>query len=412
MTFVNFPKEPTSENDSELVTLGSLLGPALDRAERRRSGDEKPIPVPWPAYADALGGGLWPGAHYIVSGTGVGKSQMTIQMALGAAKAGVPTVYIGLELEEMQIAMRVLGEQTGLRWSKLYLGRCNELDIARARTAAASLDGLPFFCDFAPARGWPASRLAELCKSVRKQYPSGPLLVVLDYLQLVGDEPSAGFERRPDLRERISDAAVKARNVARRFDASVVLISSAARSHYGLLASDAKDAGLTTRKVAGYFSPVRTISRPSVLLGLGKESGETEYSADSVTALIRWPAPLDNGETVILCTTPKVRSVGERWCALAFDGGRFVEMDVEALEDLPEPPKRGGKGKPVDGDEYEARVLAAIAASSTPLKSQNAVVVAAGGNRTHVMAAIKRLIECGRISNSSGWFRVVEGENQ
>src|SRR5690606_18046924 len=124
---------------------------------------------------DALGGGLWPGAHIVVSGTGVGKSQLTIQLALRAAKSGIPTVYIGLELEEFQIAARAIGDQAGMRWSNIYLGHCSESDLSKAREAAALLANVPFYCEFSPARGWPASRLATLCKQVRAKHPEGPL---------------------------------------------------------------------------------------------------------------------------------------------------------------------------------------------------------------------------------------------
>lgn len=48
---------------------------------------------------------------------------------------------------------------------------------------------VPFCCDHGFARGWPASRLATLVEAARRKHPSGPLLVVLDYLQLIGDEP-------------------------------------------------------------------------------------------------------------------------------------------------------------------------------------------------------------------------------
>jgi hypothetical protein len=400
-----------SKPSIELVTLSSLFGPALARATRRREGTDKPIPIQWPAYAEALGGGLWPGAHYLVAGTGVGKSQSSIQMAVHAAMAGVPTIYIGLELEEMQIALRVLGDRIGVRWSSLYLGRCSDRELEAAGVSAKALESLPFYCEFSPARGWPASRLAALCESIRKLHPAGPLLVVLDYLQLVGDDVGS-FERRPDTRERISDAAIKARDVARRYGAAVLVISSAARAHYGLLASDAKEAGLVTRQVPGRFAPIRTILRPSVLLGLGKESGETEYSGDSVTVLIRWPTPLPSGETAIVFATPKVRSVGERWCAMAFDGGRFRELsDVLSVDDLPEVAKRGGKGRAgVDQDELVRRVVETVSKCPGRYRSATAIAEATTGTKAELLKAVARATEAGELFKGEDGCFSVRGE--
>lgn len=421
MAVVNFPRtngaaDPPDDydahtsdaHDSEqrLVTLGELVTPALDRAARRRSGDELPVPVPFREWGESLGGGLWPGAHTLSSGTAVGKSQLSIQTGLGAAKAGVPVLYVGLELDQMQLALRALGEHIGMRWSGLYQGRCSEAELARARDAASGLDGLPFYVDFGDAHGWPASRLATFVARMRKDHPRGPLLVVLDYLQLIGDEPGE-FQRRPDLRERIGSAAYQARDVSRRYDASILLISSAARNHYGLLAGDFAQAGLATRKGR------RIITHPHVLVGLGKESGEIEYSSDTSTVLLRWPAPLDNGESAIIVAVPKVRAGPESWSALTFGGGRFQALPIADLDELPAPPKRsraGGK-EAVGDDELEARVLATARRLPT-CKSKSALADNTSGTRTALFGAVDRLLERGRIVFADGGVAIREGANR
>lgn len=364
-----------------------------------------PVPVPWPAYAEALGGGFWPGAHFITAGTAVGKSQLSLQTGLGAARSGIPVIYIGLELDEMQIALRVLGEHARMRWSDLYLGRCSADDLARARDAARALDGMPFYYDLGPPRGWPVSRLYTQVQAARAKYPTGPLLLVLDYLQLIGSD-QAEFERRPELRELVGRAAYAARDVARRFDAAVVVVSSAARSHYGLLASDAKEAGLCTRKVPGLFEPIRTIAHPHVLVGLGKESGEVEFSADTVTALIRWPAPLENGARAVICAVPKVRCGIERWSAMAFDG-RFTELPVRDISELPEVGKRGGRGAPVSDDDVRARVIATVRRFPN-LRSANQIEERTDGTRTVTLRTIKDLRDEGIIELGSDGFAVKE----
>jgi replicative DNA helicase len=387
----------------ELLTLGSLLGPAIDRMAKRQSGEETPIPLPWSDYAEQMGGGLWPGAHALISGTGVGKSALSLQTALGAARAHVPVAYVGLELEELQIAARVIGDEIGTRWSDLYLGRAGAAALSAARQATASLEALPFYCEFGNARGWPISRLATLCESMRRNHPQGPMLVALDYLQLIGDE-SDPLQRKPETRDRISAASMAARDVARRFDVAVLLISSAARTHYGLLASDGKDAGLGSLRVPGKFAPVRTIMRPNVLVGLGKESGETEFSADSVTVLLRWPASLPSGETPIIVATAKNRSGGAHWCALAFNGGRFRDLPVESVDDLPEVTKQGGRGKPVDADEMVERAVEAVRKAGTGvLKSRTAVASKMTGSKAKTLAAVAKAIETGLIVEADGF---------
>lgn len=403
------PNRPLQQPDLALISLGSLVEPALARAARRRAGDELPVPVPWPSFAESIGGGFWPGAHFLVSGTGVGKSQLTIQIGLHAALAGVPVAYIGLELDDAQIALRVLAEKTGLKWSGLYLGRCSADELERAKAAGPLITGLPFYVDFGSSHGWPASRLELLVKAMRGKHPTGPLLVVLDYLQLVGDEVTA-FDRRPDLRERIGSAAYAARDVARRYDASVLVVSSVARAHYGLLAGDVREAGLVSREQPGQLGRSRSILNPHVLVGLGKESGELEFSADTVTVLVRWPAPLESGETAVLVAVPKVRCGLPRWSAMRF-WGRFEELPIQSLDDLPEPPSRGGRGNPVSPDDMRARVLETVR-RQPGLKSMRAIAERTTGRQTDLFKAIKTALADGALANNDGAFEVVPSGSQ
>ena len=88
--------------------LGDLLGPAFERFRARVSGDEGPVPVPWKALAGLVGGGLWPGVHFIGGGTGVGKTALSMQIALHAARSRVPRLYVGLEMGPMDAVARTV----------------------------------------------------------------------------------------------------------------------------------------------------------------------------------------------------------------------------------------------------------------------------------------------------------------
>src|SRR5271157_889685 len=81
----------------------------IERARRRCLKIEKPIPMALAVLASHFGGGLWPGLHIWVSGTGVGKTQLALAQALHGAKEGHPALYIGLELGSFEIQLRLLG---------------------------------------------------------------------------------------------------------------------------------------------------------------------------------------------------------------------------------------------------------------------------------------------------------------
>lgn len=321
---VRLAQERTSNTSTEapLVTLASVLPEAFACMDARAEGREQPLSTPWPDFNDQLaGGGFWPGCHVLVSGTGMGKSAWSLQLALHAAtmnKAAV--VYVGLELDNSQIALRLAGEIARVGWSKLYTGQADTNDRSRARDAAHILAGLPFYLEAGDPMGWSATQLQQVAERVRKRHSNLPLLIVVDFLQLMGSDSDG---QRQDLRERIGRAAYAARHVAKRLNATVLLISSVSREAY------AKVSGIDALKAAGISADVqgsivveRFLRSPDTLVGLGKESGEIEYAADTVTTAITLPK--EEGKRVVVFATAKVRSGPPGWSSLIFDGYRFA----------------------------------------------------------------------------------------
>ena len=154
-----------------IVALKDLLGPALERARKRAAKEEQPVPLLFDEHATIMRGGLWPGVHACVAGTGVGKSTFWFQNARYAAHHGVPVLYIGLELNRDQVALRMLGEQAGVSWSKLYTGTATAEEIDGVRAVRDELAALPFYLEFGAPNGWPASRLLERARQIRERHP-------------------------------------------------------------------------------------------------------------------------------------------------------------------------------------------------------------------------------------------------
>lgn len=355
----------------DLVPLAASLVPAIERTRRRMSGLERPIPLAHAERAEQMGGGQWPGLDLLISGTGAGKSQLAIEDILAAAKAGVPIVYIGLELDAFQVALRFLAEDAEVSWSKLYLGRCSEYQLGLAQAAIDGLAELPIYTDFAGPGGWPLPRLTDLCEAMRRRHPDGPIKLCLDYLQLVA--PATENGRRIELRERIGEAAFAAKCLSSRYDAAITMVSSTARGNYGLVTGDAvKAAGISMAPREGQFSKAKVVGNPDVLVGAGKEAGEIEATADSVTVLVRWPVPLDSGERVVLAVVAKGRATGAAWSAMIFaHGARFVPYAVNDMDDLPDL-KCGRCGRPPEPVERYEKLVAEALARDPALKSARA----------------------------------------
>jgi len=322
--------------------LDTMIADAISRIERRADGSERAIPTPWPLMNEQLGGGFWPGMHVLVSGTGAGKSTWCLQAALHAARHKTPTLYIGLELDRFQLVTRLLGDaaEPWVAWSKLYEGKASAEEIERTKCAVDRLQGLPLHLTFGDPTGWAADELNRLCAELRAEYPdAGPILIVLDFLQLVG-----GDKGEP-VRERIQRAAYAARSAAREYNAAILILSSAARDKYRLLSGDPSSAQPIGLGHDTEDTPARRfIANANELVGVGKESGEIEFAADSVTAAIRVKAEGDEPRRVIFATA-KRRSGAPSWSVLRFNGHRFSEpadqeADAEAALEALRPPKR------------------------------------------------------------------------
>ena len=319
--------------------LGDRLRDSVSRAVRRAAGIEYPVPLPWDQLKEHFGGGLWPGVHVLCSGTGVGKTAAVLQVCKHAAESDVPTAYVGLEMDDLQFDLRVVGEEAHLRWSDLYVGRANQDALLKAATVALDIvkKELPLHPINRNPMEWPASKLQALAAALRQKYPepplsenrmsggpgSRPLLIVLDYLQIIGpEEDEDGKYKTLDLRERIGRAAYAMREVATTHNIAILVVASVARANYGLWPM-IQNADLTWE-----YDEHRIVNRrilvPDILVGLGKESGEIEYGADSVSVLSRVPDTYVDGEgESVVFATAKGRATGGRWTPMHFTGFRY-----------------------------------------------------------------------------------------
>jgi len=295
----------------------------------RRNGDAKPLGTRFEQLNRALGGGFWPGMYLVVGSTGSGKSQLALQMALDAAQAGTPVMYVALELDETHLYARAAGylRREAGKWSEFFHGHKPVPEDVPAALAA-----LPFHWDVSPPHGWDPAQIALSAAALRRLYPAAAhVLVVVDFLQLV-----AGHGR--DLRERIGHAAYQARAAARDHHAVVLLISSTSRENYAL--TEFAPHQLPTGKGGEKRSEAAKApwdGPAHLLVGLGKESGETEYSADAVLVLVKegWPtqAPPKDGTRIHLALA-KHRAGVTGWIDLRFDGSVFWEPETAYLGSL------------------------------------------------------------------------------
>jgi hypothetical protein len=80
---------------------------------------------------------------------------------------------------------------------------------------------------------------------------------------------------------------------------------------------------------AGGIVLERSIRMPGAIVGLGKESGEIEYTADTVTVAVTCPSEIERSDSsagygqLVVFATAKHRAAPPAWCAMHFNGWRF-----------------------------------------------------------------------------------------
>jgi replicative DNA helicase len=318
----------SEEARSPEVELAKALKTSMLRAHRRQTGEEKPVPILWPSIAEHFGGGLWGGVHFLNSTTGIGKTTLATQLSMGAALAGVPVAYIGLESEDFESSMRMLGELAGVGWSRAYNGRATPEELLRMGDAIPLAETLPWRPIFGEPQGWPASKLREVGERLRRDYPetngpgSRPALIVLDYLQIVGAEEEG---KKDEIRERVGKAAYICRYLAAKLNIAILVISSVARDKTKLLSQEAAKFLAFTPDADGRPTERRVLMADE-LIGTGKESGEIEYSADSVSVLCRVEGfHSSDTETNMVFATVKRRAGPTSWSPMLFTGFKYAE---------------------------------------------------------------------------------------
>lgn len=176
------------EKDLNALKLGDPIEfPTLREVTLRIADDlEQPrtvIRTGLPLLDQSVGGGLWTGKLYgVAARMKVGKTVLMGTVGYFAAKQ-VPTLYIALEMGQVEIAQRVVAGALGMNSVHFLLRDDPELPQRlvgyTCRSDRPELGNLRF----ADIPGCPFERLKSVCHAAVTQH--GVKLIVLDYWQLV-----------------------------------------------------------------------------------------------------------------------------------------------------------------------------------------------------------------------------------
>lgn len=208
-------------------------------------------------------GGLQPGIHVLGAKPGMGKTTFTLQLATHIATEGYPVVFLSFEESLHRLTLKALCQQAGLDLDAYGKGKG---DISALEDAmqqhSHKLDRL-WIMESRPGLSVPQvkAKMLQAMKETNQRHG----LIIVDYLQVWA---ATQKEKRSDFRHDVSALIAELRRLSLDLEIPVLAISSQSRGAYSKGASTAKD-----------------IDKADDLSSL-KESGELEYTADTVWFLI------------------------------------------------------------------------------------------------------------------------------
>lgn len=192
---------------------------------------------------DTLIGGLVRKDLTIVAArASMGKTWFAIHLALQIAKTyKLPVVFFSAEMSKESLTKRMLAHVSGINSHRLMWNKIYEEEWEKLAEAAGSLSELPIFIDDTPGVSLTPASMRSALRRIECEHGS-PALVILDYLQLLG-ERNAG-NRAQD----VGAIAGSCKAIAKDFDVPFVALAQInrgveARNDKRPLMSDLKDSG-------------------------------------------------------------------------------------------------------------------------------------------------------------------------
>lgn len=176
----------STPGSANFTTLDAAMAAAMASMDRAKAGHTGGVSSGFRCIDIRLGG-LEPGLVYVLAGRpGMGKSSLGHQIAIAAARGGVPVLEMSLEMSAQQLGRRTLATAASVPIMAMKSGRLNTDDAGRVVVAQKELAGLPLTID--DAGGQTASQIAAKVRAARRKHGLG--LIMVDHLNLVRADDS------------------------------------------------------------------------------------------------------------------------------------------------------------------------------------------------------------------------------
>tara|TARA_R100000951_G_scaffold38958_2_gene32862 strand:+ start:987 stop:2303 length:1317 start_codon:yes stop_codon:yes gene_type:complete len=165
----------------------------------------------------------WKNQDLIIVGgaSSMGKTSLSLNLALNSAKAGVPSVIFSYEMSVNQLLGRLVSSESNVENKSITSGDLSKEDFDRVIDYSNQIKSLPLHIDECSN-----TSLRYLINRIRRYVVSKNIkLVMIDYLQLVNN-----FTKGRSREQEVSQIARALKNVAKELDVCIMALSQLSRN--------------------------------------------------------------------------------------------------------------------------------------------------------------------------------------
>jgi replicative DNA helicase len=207
----------------EIKGIDSVLVKAIQKIEEWRLQNTHITGVPsgFPQVDRATRG--WQNTDLIILAArpSIGKTSLALRLARNAAEA-VPVAVWSLEMEDVQLVLRMLAAESGMMLHRIQTGQLSDGDMKKLyRDGIHTLAGTKIFIDDEP--GLTLMKLRAKARRLKKKQGIG--LILIDYLQLM-----SGDDKKGNREQEISRISRGLKLLAKELKIPVIALSQLSRA--------------------------------------------------------------------------------------------------------------------------------------------------------------------------------------
>lgn len=199
-------------------SLAEAVSSAYDYTDRAARGEIDFVPTGFMDLDKLLAGGMTSPDLLVVAGRpGTGKTAFLVSVARNAALKGKKVTIFSLEMENKQIAMRLIAQEGGVSYDKQKSGQLSDMDWPKYTNAVETVASYPITLN-----DLPAISISKIRQELRRIKDVD--LVMIDYIQLGGVDGK--YDRRD---QEIGELTRGLKSIAKEFQVPILAAAQLSR---------------------------------------------------------------------------------------------------------------------------------------------------------------------------------------